>query len=86
MKVARFLLTFGLAVVFPVRDLLLHCDHLHQAEHQLYTHPSRRPYAEVHIQPLRVLRPFHHIEPGRTVLYHLPMQARIVCRPFQLSL
>jgi hypothetical protein len=67
-------------VVLSVRDLLLHLDHLYQTEHQLYAHPNRRPHAKVHLQPLRVLRPFHYIEPNRTVLYHLPVHAGIVCR------
>jgi hypothetical protein len=67
-------------VVFPVRNLLLHRDHLHQAEHQLYAHPSSRPYEEVHLQPLCVLYYFHRIKSDRTVLYHLPVQAGVVCR------
>jgi hypothetical protein len=67
-------------VVLPIRDLLLRRDHFHQAEHQLYAYPSRWSHAKVHLQPLRVLRYFHHIESNRPILYRLPVQTGVVCR------
>jgi hypothetical protein len=68
-------------VVLPIRNLLLHLDHLYQTEHQFHADSSRRTYAEVHLQPLCVLGSLHHIKPNRTVLHHFPVQAGVVRCP-----
>jgi hypothetical protein len=70
-----------LAVVLFCRDLSLHLNHLHQTEHQLHAYAGCRPYGEVHLQPLLVLRSLHHIELDRTVLRYPQVQVSLRSHP-----